>query len=111
MDWLAAPLADPGFRFVSWADSVATIEAMEDGLLSAGAPRPVDVCVELGATGGRTGARSVAEAVAVAERIAASPLLRLAGVSGYEGSLGHDRSPAALDEVNASGEQDGRNAA
>lgn len=97
--WLAAQLADPGFRFVSWADSVATVEAMEHGLRSAGAPRPVDVCVELGATGGRTGARSVAEAVAVAERIAASPLLRLAGVSGYEGSLGHDRSPAALAAV------------
>jgi len=97
--WLAGQLADRGFRFVSWADSVATVEAMEHGLRSAGAPRPVDVCVELGATGGRTGARSVAEAVAVAERIAASPLLRLAGVSGYEGSLGHDRSPAALAAV------------
>lgn len=99
--WLAGELADPGFRFVSWADSVATVEAMEHGLRSAGAPRPVDVCVELGAVGGRTGARSLREAVAVAERIAASPMLRLAGVSGYEGSLGHDRSPAALAAVTA----------
>jgi D-serine deaminase-like pyridoxal phosphate-dependent protein len=97
--WLAGELADPELRFVSWADSVATVEAMEHGLRSAGAPRPVDVCVELGAAGGRTGARSVAEAVAVAERIAASPVLRLAGVSGYEGSLAHDRSPAALTAV------------
>lgn len=97
--WLAGELADPHFRFVSWADSVATVEAMEHGLRSA--PRPVDVCVELGAAGGRTGARSVEEAVAVAERIAASPVLRLAGVSGYEGSLGHDRSPAALAAVTA----------
>lgn len=99
--WLAGELTDPDFRFVSWADSVATVEAMERGLRAADAPRPVDVLVELGAAGGRTGARSVAEAVAVAERIAASPLLRLAGVSGYEGSLGHDRSPGTLAAVTA----------
>src|SRR5690606_29475903 len=61
----------------------------------------VGVCVELGASGGRTGARSIAEAVRVAERIAASPVLRLAGVAGYEGSLGHDRSDAALAAVRA----------
>lgn len=101
LGWLAGELADPGFRFVSWADSVATVEAMEAGLSAAGAPRAVDVCFELGAAGGRTGARSAAEAVAVAERIAASPVLRLAGVSGYEGSLGHDRSPASLAAVTA----------
>jgi D-serine deaminase-like pyridoxal phosphate-dependent protein len=57
--------------------------------------------VELGAEGGRTGARSQSEAIAVAERLAASDVLRLAGVAGYEGSLGHDRSPAALAAVRA----------
>jgi D-serine deaminase-like pyridoxal phosphate-dependent protein len=97
--WLSAELADPDFRFVSWADSVETVEAMEQGLLAAGAERAVPVCVELGAAGGRTGARSIAEAVRVAERITASPVLRLAGVAGYEGSLGHDRSDAALAAV------------
>lgn len=101
LTWLAAELADPDFRFVSWADSVETVEAMEQGLLAAGAGRAVAVCVELGAAGGRTGARSIAEAVRVAERIAASPVLRLAGVAGYEGSLGHDRSDAALAAVRA----------
>lgn len=99
--WLAGELTDPDFRFVSWADSVATVEAMEQGLLAAGAPRAVAVCVELGAAGGRTGARSIAQAVLVAERITASPVLRLAGVGGYEGSLGHDRSPSALAAVTA----------
>jgi len=97
--WLAGELADPDFRFVSWADSVETIEAMERGLLAAGAQGAVAVCVELGAAGGRTGARSIPQAVRVAERIAASPVLRLAGVAGYEGSLGHDRSDAALAAV------------
>ncbi|MFJ6428436.1 alanine racemase [Microbacterium maritypicum] len=99
--WLAQELADPGFRFVSWADSVATVEAMEEALVATGTPRPVDVCVELGGAGGRTGARSIDEAVRVAERVASSPVLRLAGVAGYEGSLAHDRSAPALAAVRA----------
>ncbi|WP_413249127.1 amino acid aldolase [Sinomonas flava] len=103
--WLAAELADPALRFVCWADSVATIEAMEHGLRSVGTPRPVDVCVELGAPGGRTGARTLAEAHDVARRAAASDVLRLAGVAGYEGSLAHDRSDASLDAVRGYVEQ------
>ncbi|WP_197061815.1 type III PLP-dependent enzyme domain-containing protein [Sinomonas humi] len=99
--YLAAELADPEFRFVSWADSVATIDEMERALRAAGTPRPVDVCVELGAEGGRTGARTIAEAVEVAERAAASDVVRLAGVAGYEGSLAHDRTEASLDAVRA----------
>jgi len=90
--YLAGELADPGLRFACWADSPATVEAMERGLRQARPARPIDVCVELGAAGGRTGARTVADGIAVAERIAASDVLRLAGVAGYEGSLGHDRS-------------------
>jgi len=99
--YLASELADQDLRFVCWADSVATIEAMERVLRDAGSPRPVDVCIELGAAGGRTGARSLAEAVQVARRAAASDVIRLAGVAGYEGSLGHDRSAASLDAVRA----------
>ncbi|MFJ4045806.1 alanine racemase [Microbacterium sp. NPDC089987] len=99
--WLAGELADPAFRFVCWADSLATVDAMEQGLRAVGVPRPVDVCVELGAEGGRTGARSIAEAVQIAERLAASDVLRLAGVAGYEGSLAHDRSAPGLDAVRA----------
>lgn len=101
LHYLAVELADPQFRFVCWADSIATIEAMEHTLRDAGTPRPVDVCVELGAAGGRTGARTVAEAIKVAQRVAASDVVRLAGVAGYEGSLGHDRSDATLDAVRA----------
>jgi D-serine deaminase-like pyridoxal phosphate-dependent protein len=99
--YLAAQLADPEFRFVCWADSIATIEAMERTLRDAGTPRPVDVCVEIGAAGGRSGARTVAEAIEVARRAAASDVIRLAGVAGYEGSLGHDRSDASLEAVRA----------
>jgi D-serine deaminase-like pyridoxal phosphate-dependent protein len=104
LHWLAAELADPTFRFVAWVDSVATVEVMERGLYALHGDRrsrPVDVCVELGDAGGRTGARTVAEAVVTAERIAASDALRLAGVAGYEGSVGHDRLPATVDAVRA----------
>jgi D-serine deaminase-like pyridoxal phosphate-dependent protein len=99
LHWLAAELADPDFRFVSWADSVSTVERMQGALRETGVPRRVDVCVELGAAGGRTGARTLDEAVEIARAIAASDVLRLAGVAGYEGALGHDRSPAALAAV------------
>jgi D-serine deaminase-like pyridoxal phosphate-dependent protein len=99
--FIAGELADPAFSFRSWADSVETVEAMERGLAGVALPRPIDVLVELGGAGGRTGARGAAEAVRVAERIAASPVLRLAGTAGYEGSLGHDRSPSALAAVRA----------
>ncbi len=97
--YLAGELTDPGLRFVCWADSVQTVETMARALAAADAPRPVDVCVELGAAGGRTGARTLDEAIAIAERVAAAPTLRLAGVAGYEGSLAHDRSDNALRAV------------
>lgn len=97
--YLSAELADPDLSFVSWADSLETVERMQGALREIGVPRRVDVCVELGAPGGRTGARTTEEAIEIARAITASDVLRLAGVAGYEGSLGHDRSPAALAAV------------
>lgn len=95
--WLGAELADESFAFTCWADSVEAVDAMRAGL--AGAARPVDVLVELGASGGRTGARSLEEALAVAAAIEAAPELRLAGVGGYEGSLAHDRTVEGIGSV------------
>lgn len=97
--YLTRELEDDELRFVSWVDSVETVEAMASVLAAVGTPRPVDVLVELGAPGGRTGARTIAEATRVAERIAATPQLRLAGVAGYEGSLAHERTDSALSAV------------
>lgn len=97
--YLAGELADPELRFACWADSVATIEAMETALRGVDLPRPVDVCVELGAAGGRTGVRTIEAAIELARRVAASDVVRLAGVAGYEGSLGHDRSAHSVDAV------------
>ncbi|MER5767676.1 alanine racemase [Streptomyces sp. NPDC001985] len=86
--WLAGELADPDFRFICYADSVRGAELMNEALTGAGAPRPLDVVVELGAgEGARTGARTEAECAAVADAVAAAPALRLVGVAGYEGEV------------------------
>ncbi|GGR54497.1 MULTISPECIES: amino acid deaminase [Streptomyces] len=85
--WLAAELAaDPEFRFIAYVDSVRGVELMDAAL--AGAARPVDVVIELGAgEGARTGVRTEAEAGEVAAAVAAAPTLRLVGVAGYEGEV------------------------
>ncbi|MFE3597907.1 alanine racemase [Streptomyces sp. NPDC059142] len=87
--WLAAELdRDPGFRFVCYVDSVRGVELMDEALRAAGAGRPVEVVVELGAgEGARTGARTEAQCAAVADAVAAVPTLRLTGVAGYEGEV------------------------
>lgn len=98
--WLAGELAaNPNLEVLTWADSVQTVDAMATALAGQAVARPLSVLVELGAAGGRTGARSIGEATAVADRIAATDGLRLAGVCGYEGALAHDRSEPALARV------------
>lgn len=98
--WLAAALAaDPGFEFVCYVDSLEGVARMSEGLDDVGATRPVQVLVEVGAEGGRTGCRSVAAAEEVARAAAASPMLRLIGVSGYEGTIGHDTTPATIARI------------
>ncbi|MEU3602220.1 amino acid deaminase [Streptomyces sp. NPDC006798] len=87
--WLSAELdRDPDFRFVAYVDSVRGAELMDRALTEAGARRPLEVVVELGAgDGARTGARTEAECAAVADAIAATTTLRLVGVAGYEGEV------------------------
>jgi D-serine deaminase-like pyridoxal phosphate-dependent protein len=98
--WLAAELdCDDGFRLLCWVDSVRGVELMDRALDAAGARRPVDVCVELGAPGTRTGCRDDDTADAVAQAVLASRRVRLAGVAGYEAALGHDVSSAGVRPV------------
>ncbi|MEC4017148.1 amino acid deaminase [Streptomyces sp. H27-D2] len=87
--WLAGELnADPGFRFICYVDSTRGVELMDEALSAAGATRPVDVVIELGAgDGARTGARTEAECAAIADAVEAVPTLRLVGVAGYEGEV------------------------
>ncbi|WP_219416290.1 amino acid deaminase [Pseudonocardia nigra] len=98
LHWLAAESGrDPDFEFLCLVDSLAAVEAMEAALPGVdAAARPVEVLVELGVPGRRTGARSPADLVALAERVAVSPRLALAGVEGYEGVLHQDREPATV---------------
>ncbi|MFH9061877.1 amino acid deaminase [Streptomyces coeruleorubidus] len=85
--WVSSELdADPEFRFVCYVDSVRGVELMDAAL--SGARRPLDVVVELAAgEGARTGVRTEAECAAVADAVAGTRTLRLAGVAGYEGEV------------------------
>lgn len=98
--WLASELrADPGFNFFCYADSSTGIELLEQSLAAAATPRPVPVLIELGHQGGRTGCRNPDDAANLAALVAAQPNLQLAGVAGYEGSVGHDGSADTIEAV------------
>ena len=101
--WLAAARdADPALQVLHWVDSIAAVERLDAALADAPPRRPLTVCVELGAPGGRTGARTDEELDAVAERVVASPACVLAGVSGYEGAVvGAGGTPEGLAAVEA----------
>ncbi|MFS0911660.1 alanine racemase [Microbacterium sp. 179-I 3D2 NHS] len=89
--------ADADLRILCWADSIAGVEILAAAL--ADASRPLDVLVELGGARGRTGARTAEEGEPIARAITAAPNLRLAGVAGYEGPFGPDRSEASIAAV------------
>ncbi|MFF1831956.1 amino acid deaminase [Paenarthrobacter sp. NPDC058040] len=95
IQWVAGQPEDT--TILSWIDSLGTVDVINRTL--AGSDAVLDVLVELGAHGGRTGARGVDAAIEVARAIAASPKLRLVGVSGYEGSLAHTADDAGLAAV------------
>jgi len=100
--WVAGELdRDPDFELFCWVDSVRGVALMDEALRAAGATRPLDVLVELGAAGGRTGARDLPTAFDVADAVAASPVLRLAGVGGYEGAVAHSASADDLSVVDS----------
>jgi D-serine deaminase-like pyridoxal phosphate-dependent protein len=87
--WLAAEQEHA--EIACWVDSPSTVDTL--------AGQRIPVYVELGATGGRGGARGVAAAVEVVRAVRATPGLTFAGVCGYEGTYGSDRSPASVDGV------------
>lgn len=91
--------ADDALRVLCWADSLAGVAILAEGMRDAA--RPLDVLVELGGAHGRTGARTVAEGEQIAHAISAARGLRLAGVTGYEGPFGPDRSDASVAAVDA----------
>ena len=109
--WLAAELAaDPGFEAYCYVDSLDGVAILDRVLsylpawhlparhLPAGQPacRRLGVLVEIGHARGRTGCRTDAEALNVAKAVAATGTLRVAGVAGYEGSIGAGSEAEAL---------------
>lgn len=98
--WMAREMADhPGVEILSLVDSEAGVEILQDALDGAGVRLPV--LVEMGIAGHRTGCRTVAEGLRVAAAVGRAPGLRLAGVEGFEGVLGHDPTPETLAGVDA----------
>jgi D-serine deaminase-like pyridoxal phosphate-dependent protein len=85
--WLAEQVGS-GFPVMCYVDSVAGVRLLDEGLARSGSAGRQEVLVELGVVGGRTGVRSVDDAVVVARAAAASPVLRVVGVSGFEGIIG-----------------------
>lgn len=105
--WAAGELArDPGFWFACLADSAEGVEAAAHAGREAGLVAGLPVLVDVGYAGGRTGVRDAAQARALAELVAATEGVALAGVSGYEGGLTQpDAVRGYLREVRAVVEQ------
>ena len=87
--WIARTAqTQPSFRPYLLADSIASVRLLEDGLAAAGTEiPPIPVLVELGTPGARAGARTPDQVLEVADAVAASPHLRLAGLEGFEGAV------------------------
>jgi D-serine deaminase-like pyridoxal phosphate-dependent protein len=85
--WLAAATADERPSAPTcYVDSLEGVRLLDDAV-AAVTRSQLPVLVELGHSGGRTGSRSVAQARELAEAVARTRCLRLAGVAGYEGSI------------------------
>jgi D-serine dehydratase len=99
--WLAGRLHEDTDLDVLWyVDSVAGVRLAAEAMTALpSASRTARLLLEVGHTDGRTGVRSRDEALEVARAVAQSPQLELAGVAGYEGTIGHDRSPATRQRV------------
>jgi D-serine deaminase-like pyridoxal phosphate-dependent protein len=102
ISWLASELnSDPGLEVLCYVDSTDGVAHLDRHLRQHGLERPLPVLAELGHPGGRTGARGHDEALAVAAAAAGTSTLRVAGVAGYEGGIGHSADPAILERVAA----------
>lgn len=98
--WLRAELdRDPEKELWCYVDSVAGVDLLDRALSTTDEPeshRQLSVLIEMGHNLGRTGCRTREAAIEVAERALASETLRVAGVAGYEGTLGTTRDDATL---------------
>ena len=90
LDALAALHGErPGLRSMFLVDSVGQVDAIEAWAADRAFAGGFEVLLELGIAGQRTGCRTADEARQIAQRIAASPVLRLAGIECYEGTTAY----------------------
>ena len=94
--WLAHATTTNRIDVLCLVDSPRGVSLLEDQLAAGGAAEPVRVLVEIGHPGGRAGTRGMEDALATAVAVRRSDLLSLAGVSTYEGVVGHDSRPETL---------------
>ena len=98
--WLAAELAaDPRFEAYCYVDSADGVAILDRVLTLRPAGRRLGVLVEIGHARGRTGCRTDAHALDVAKAAAATGTLRVAGVAGYEGSIGAGSEAETLELI------------
>jgi D-serine deaminase-like pyridoxal phosphate-dependent protein len=98
--WIANELRrDPDLTFYCLVDSIAGAQLLESTLAGLDSDRPLNVLVELGIAGGRSGSRTREAARAVAQAVAGSRHLALAGVESFEGVIGSDPMGTALETV------------
>ena len=76
----------PALRSMFLVDASGQVDAIEAWAMARGFQGRFEVLLELGIAGQRTGCRTAEEARQIARRIAASPVLRLAGIECYEGT-------------------------
>ena len=90
LDALAALHAErPDLRSMFLVDAVGQVDAIEAWAVDRSFKGRFEVLLELGIAGQRTGTRTADEARQTAARIAASPVLQLAGIECYEGTTAH----------------------
>ncbi|MBV7255303.1 amino acid deaminase [Pacificimonas sp. WHA3] len=93
---------DREFDFYCLIDSVEGLELLLREIEKRPPGRPVQLLLEMGASGGRTGVRTLAEALELARRVAAAqPKVCLRGIETFEGvfDLSVENSSQAVDQL------------
>ncbi|MFF5987577.1 alanine racemase [Prauserella flavalba] len=100
--WLIAELErDPEFECYCYVDSSDGVDLLEKILGRRSHVRKVAVIVEIGIEHGRTGVRDREVAIELAERVASSEHLQLAGIGGFEGIISGDFNDQLISSVRA----------
>ncbi|QIK76795.1 alanine racemase [Nocardioides piscis] len=100
--WMVDDLnSHPENEFCCFVDSVEGVDLLENVLRSTPPRRRVRVLVELGPTAGRAGCRTIDQALLVGEAVDRASHLALAGVAGYDGVVGENRSQDTVRAVHS----------